>query len=266
MKCPSCGAEITPNSKFCESCGSQISYDMEREQEQLNKQGCPQCGSSNVVFNREKQGEITGKNGTAVVRRTVGVCKDCGYTWYTAGPAPEKKKMPTWVWVLGWLFIFPLPLTFLMLRKKDISPALKYGIIALGWIAYLIMGLGGGVKGKKTEEPVAIVQETKKEEQPVAIVEETKKEEQPVAEEPHTELKKTPEDSFFEQVKHDAEWQMMPRDRCENVSLKDRTLKLEIYLTRTDKLLERYTGISNAILAIKSGYDWWIHWLLILVA
>ena len=68
---------------------------------------------------------------------------------------------------------------------------------------------------------------------------------------------KTPEELYFEQVKHDAEWQMMPRERCEEVTLEDRTLRLVIYLTSTDKLLERYTDISKAILDIESGYDWW---------
>ena len=45
---------------------------------------------------------------------------------------PKKKK--TWLWVLGWICIFPLPLTILLLRKKDMKPALKYGIIAVAWI------------------------------------------------------------------------------------------------------------------------------------
>lgn len=30
-----------------------------------------------------------------------------------------------------------------MLRKKDMKPALKYGIIAAAWIVYLIIGLSG---------------------------------------------------------------------------------------------------------------------------
>ena len=72
-----------------------------------------------------------------------------------------------------------------------------------------------------------------------------------------TESEKTPEELYFEQIKHDAEWNMMPRDECKTVTIEDRTLRLEIYLTRTDKLLERYTDISDAILAIESGYDWW---------
>lgn len=44
---------------------------------------------------------------------------------------------------MGWLFIFPLPLTLIFL-KKDIKPAIKYGIIAIAWIVYLIIGFVGG--------------------------------------------------------------------------------------------------------------------------
>ena len=55
---------------------------------------------------------------------------------------PKKRK--TWLWVLGWLLIFPVPLTILMLRKKDMKPAVKYGIIAAGWIVYFLIGMIGG--------------------------------------------------------------------------------------------------------------------------
>lgn len=143
MQCPNCGGEIPSNSKKCEFCGSQITVNMQRQQEQLNKPSCPNCGSSNVTFNREKQGEVRGKKGTAVVRSTVGMCKDCGHTWRVGGSQPVKQRK-TWLWVLGWIFIFPVPLTILMLRKKDMKPALKYGIVAAAWIVYLLIAFAGG--------------------------------------------------------------------------------------------------------------------------
>lgn len=138
MKCPNCGAEIKTNAKFCEFCGSSITTQMRREQEQLNKAGCPKCRSSNISFSREKQGELRGKRGTAVVRSTVGVCKDCGYTWQTDSGTTGVKKRRTWLWVLGWICIFPLPLTILLLCKKEMKPAIKYGIIAVAWVVYFI--------------------------------------------------------------------------------------------------------------------------------
>ena len=37
MKCPNCGAEIKEGTKVCDFCGSGITIDMQREQEQLKK-------------------------------------------------------------------------------------------------------------------------------------------------------------------------------------------------------------------------------------
>lgn len=61
-------------------------------------------------------------------------------------PAPQEppKKRKTWLWVLGWICIFPVPLTIIMLDKEDMSKKARYSIIAAGWILYLLIGLGGG--------------------------------------------------------------------------------------------------------------------------
>ena len=63
--------------------------------------------------------------------------------------SPNNKRK-TWLWVLGWLCIFPLPLTILLLRKKEMKAPLKYGIIAVAWILYLIIALAAG-GGSKTD-------------------------------------------------------------------------------------------------------------------
>ena len=142
MKCPNCGAEIN-NTDFCEFCGSQITTEMQKKQEQLNKNGCPKCGSTNIKFTREKLGETKSKKGTQVIRATTGICNDCGHTWHT-NDTPKKRK--TWLWVLGWIFMFPAPLSFLLLRKKNMNNILKYGIIAVAWIIYFIFVANNGGK------------------------------------------------------------------------------------------------------------------------
>ena len=149
MKCPNCGGEITGNNKVCEYCGSQISHEMRKEQEQVNKAGCPKCGSTNISFSRETTGAQTGKEGVAVLRETVGLCKDCGYTW-TTSQTPKTTKRRTWLWVLGWICIFPVPLTILMLRNKEMKPALRYSIIVIGWIAYFLIGIYGNATESTT--------------------------------------------------------------------------------------------------------------------
>lgn len=137
MKCPNCGAEIT--GPVCEYCGTQIN----------NPQGCcKRCGSPNLSFKRENQGEIKGKKANRIVHRTVGVCKDCGYTWYE-DETPEPKRK-TWLWVLEWIFIFPLPLTILLAKNKKMKTWLKILIIAAAWIAYLLIAFAG----KKSDNAV----------------------------------------------------------------------------------------------------------------
>lgn len=53
----------------------------------------------------------------------------------------KKKNGKIWLWILGWICIFPVPLTILMLRKNGMKPGAKYGIIAAAWCVYLIIGL-----------------------------------------------------------------------------------------------------------------------------
>lgn len=145
MKCPNCGAEVG-NSNFCEFCGTQISFSMRREQEQLNKRGCPKCGSSNITFTRENQGELHGKNTKRVINRTVGFCQDCGHTWYPemamAAPyvAPSQKSNMVW-WVLGWIFFFPAPVMVLIWRKKNKwDTKKKIAATVAFWVVLFILG------------------------------------------------------------------------------------------------------------------------------
>lgn len=138
MKCKYCGGEIDEKSKTCLFCGSGISLAEQKEIEQINKQGCPKCGSSNIEFIRENTGIVKDRKGNqTVLYRTNGFCKDCGYTWTTNAT----KKSKTWLWVLGWIFIFPLPLTIILVKNKKLKPWIKYGILGIAWLIYLIFGI-----------------------------------------------------------------------------------------------------------------------------
>lgn len=170
MKCPSCGAET--QGKFCEYCGSEIPqekstvnitnnyYGGVTPQEHIevdnNVGKCPKCGNSKITFKRERVGTATqsrsrknyivpGRQGQSVSQsayRTVGVCQNCGYTWNPNATNKGSGKK-TWLWVLGWICIFPLPLTILLLRNKDMKPAVKYGIIAVAWVLFFVIGMSG---------------------------------------------------------------------------------------------------------------------------
>lgn len=171
MKCPNCGAET--RKEICEFCGSEMpkpqqsvnitnNYYGESPAEEKNESvatgKCPKCGSSKISFKRERVGSATvssskkavlssKRKGQAVsqsVYRTIGICQNCGYTWNPNGGDSEKKSSgKTWLWVLGWICIFPLPLTIILLRKKNMKPAIKYGIIAVAWLIYIIIAASG---------------------------------------------------------------------------------------------------------------------------
>lgn len=179
MKCEFCGAE-TAAGKFCEYCGSELPQEkpaiqitnnyygdtapQSRDESVRGRGVCTKCGSSMVKFVREKVSTSrrsssrsnlfgSGRQGESVsyaAYRTVGLCQSCGHTWDPdAKAAKSGAKKNTWLWVLGWIFIFPLPLTILLLRNEEMKPALKYGLIIAAWLLYFAIGLGSG---SETEE------------------------------------------------------------------------------------------------------------------
>lgn len=64
------------------------------------------------------------------------------------------KRKKTWLWIIGWLLVFPLPLTILLLRKKEMKPLFKYSILVIAWIVYLVFIFSG----KKTSTENADVE------------------------------------------------------------------------------------------------------------
>ncbi len=134
MKCPNCSAELG-SKKICDYCGSQITVESLKEQELINKKGCPKCNSTNIQFRRENQGEVRGKKSKKVIYKTVGFCKDCGATWMPQSQSNKKRR--TWLWVLGWIYIFPVPLTILMVKNTKIIKWLRMTIIAIAWLLYI---------------------------------------------------------------------------------------------------------------------------------
>ena len=121
MKCPNCGAEA--KGKFCEFCGSELP----KEKATINI-------TNNYYVIAEEKPRSKSNN--------------------RASTTTKSKKKRTWLWVLGWICIFPLPLTILLLRKKNMKPAVKYGIIAVAWLLFFAIGSSGN---SETEAPSSTV-------------------------------------------------------------------------------------------------------------
>lgn len=110
---------------------------------------CPKCGAALKI-----------ENGASQVS-----CEYCGSSFIVDGasaaapaptpspaaaPQPTGKKNTVW-WVLGWIFIFPVPLTILILRNKTLKPVLKVLIIALAWIVYIAIAESADEEEKNTD-------------------------------------------------------------------------------------------------------------------
>lgn len=117
--------------------------------------GCPRCNSSKTEFRRERIGTSSkstgkGRNYTSQSNtsyRTVGFCKECGYTWITNGSSQSSGLSfddPAVMFVLL-LVMFPIPVTVWVSRSKKIKPLPKIGIIVASWIIYFLIVWFGGV-------------------------------------------------------------------------------------------------------------------------
>jgi ribosomal protein L40E len=144
--CKFCGAENQDSAAVCSSCGGNEFKHKCGNCGTVFEDGnfCPKCGV--------KAGAKAKKCPNCGAEYFSVACPDCGYTnkagsttvVYTNTTAQPVKKRKTWLWVLGWIFIFPVPLTILMVRNQKLNKWVKIGIIAVAWILYLIIALAGG--------------------------------------------------------------------------------------------------------------------------
>ena len=69
-----------------------------------------------------------------------------------------------WLWILGWVLVFPIPLAILLFRKKNMKAAVKIGIIAVATVVYLGIVLSAqsssGGSGTRTATDTSVDTET----------------------------------------------------------------------------------------------------------
>ena len=135
----------------CTSCGAELSVDPTQE-----AAVCNYCGTPFIVSKAVQDYNVTYQ--TNIVNERKGVVQSIlDYASEKEKREEQRleqerirneerksKRNKTILWVLGWIFIFPVPLTILMLRNKTLDTKVRYGVIAGGWILYLLIGLIGG--------------------------------------------------------------------------------------------------------------------------
>ena len=146
MVCPNCGASLQVDADqknlTCSYCGNGLSVDDEVKHVQYDN-------AEETGYQFEKGRQRAQAEATRVQQQTFNM---------NFGKPPKKRKI--WLWVLGWIFIFPVPLTILMLRNQKLSKPVKIGIIVAAWIVYLIIGLAGGGSGDNKDSSNANTETT----------------------------------------------------------------------------------------------------------
>ena len=129
MKCENCGAEV--HGTICEYCKRKISKDPHSI---IITNNYYNTADKNSVSTQENMHEKT--------------------------TTKQNSKKKIWLWILGWLFIFQLPLTILLVRKKDMQPTVKYGLIAFIWIFVFAIGFLGENNNKTYSKLPDIIETT----------------------------------------------------------------------------------------------------------
>ena len=131
INCPHCGAPLkidgTMQQVTCEYCG--MTTWLDHETEQTNDFDSEEAGYNFEKGRQRAQAEIA--------RRTYAQPRQ------TYTPAQPKKRHTFW-WVMGWIFIFPIPATILIVRSKKLHWILKIVLVLAVWGLYLAIGLAGG--------------------------------------------------------------------------------------------------------------------------
>lgn len=138
LNCPNCNSplDIAPGQEItkCPSCGSTIGVD----------DGALKVKVS--LSDQEEAGYQFEKGRQRAQRERIDDAAQ-------PAAAPVKKRK-TWLWVLGWICIFPVPLTILMLnspRTKGLDKKVRIGVVVAAWVIYLAIGMCGNATSGTAE-------------------------------------------------------------------------------------------------------------------
>ncbi len=130
LKCPHCGADVELSENAaqvrCQYCGAVMIAD-----DEVSRVRFDNANSAGYEF---EMGRIRAR------REAEGTLPQAAaqpaYPAQTADPKPARKRRTFW-WVMGWIFIFPIPVTVLCVRSKKIRLPFKILIILAAWAPYL---------------------------------------------------------------------------------------------------------------------------------
>ena len=143
-RCPSCGIKANTEASVCPSCGRRY-----------YTASCPHCG-----YSPEKERQRIHANEREIVeaqRRAASAAQQAAASARQAASSAhrtaDKPRRHTFLWVLGWLFVFPLPLTILLMRKKTgfFLTLLKIAVIIVAWLLFISAMLSSATDSAQVE-------------------------------------------------------------------------------------------------------------------
>lgn len=147
----------------CTACGGELEVDPKQE-----TAVCRYCGETFVVSKAVNNYNVEHNTyNTKIVNERKGDMEsmlnfisdreDKKYARAKEQKAERSKRNKTVLWALGWIFIFPVPLTILMLRNKKLADKVRYGIIAAAWVVYILLLVITQITGDKDSDKAADV-------------------------------------------------------------------------------------------------------------
>lgn len=118
-QCDNCGT-VFEGSNFCPSCGVRAGSEAKK---------CPDCGARYFSAACPDCGYMPGRS------------QNTGYQTFSNTPNPTATQVAPRknlaLWILGWIFIFPVPLTIWALKSPKLTQIQKALIILAGWAAFI---------------------------------------------------------------------------------------------------------------------------------
>ena len=129
--CPHCGAPLQVDPKaqqaVCEYCGMTTLIESSKQQ--------------TAKIDSEREGYLfeKGRLRAQSEQAQKPIVQQVRYEYVSV----QKKKRHTFWWIMGWIFIFPLPATVLIVRSRKLHWIIKTILILIVWGLYLAIGLSG---------------------------------------------------------------------------------------------------------------------------
>ncbi|QKF06715.1 hypothetical protein HLV38_00215 [Berryella wangjianweii] len=140
LRCPHCQSAIriddSARTAHCAFCDSSFLIDDEVIRVEMSMRG--EAGGSYRTDGRRDEAPDWARSPDM---RKAGDADSPAGPAMSAASGPKRK---TWLWVLGWLLMFPVPLTILMLkspRTQGIDRRVRIGIVVAVWALYICIGI-----------------------------------------------------------------------------------------------------------------------------